>query len=135
MSSNISAPLVPTLFNPLALLPPPLGEQIMISNYVGLAALMVSLEKVTWRTAELMISVGMHMGLATVDSRRDSDVSPKKAPSAHSFVFLLSVSTGSPSFCKGHCNTTPLEPGHLYFPQFHLWPVVRSPASLTDVPY
>jgi hypothetical protein len=85
--------------------------------------------------SEPMISVGMHMGLATVDSRRDSDVSSKKAPSADSLVFLLSVSTGSLNFCKGHCDTTPLEPGHLYFPQLHLHPVVRSPACLTDVPY
>jgi hypothetical protein len=106
MSSNISAPLVPTLFNPLALLPPPLGEQIMVSNYICVAALMVSLEKVTWRTAEPMISVGMHMGLATVDSRRDSDVSPKKAPPGDGSIFLLSVSTWSLSFCRGHCDTT-----------------------------
>jgi hypothetical protein len=53
-----------------------------------------------------MMSVDMHMGLATVHSRRDSDVSPKEAPSGDSSVFLLSVSTGSLNFCKGHCDTT-----------------------------
>jgi hypothetical protein len=73
------------------------------------------------------------MGLATVDPRRGSDVSPTKAPSGGSSVFPLPVSTRSPSSCKTILTT--LESGRLCIAQFHLRSNVRSPACLFDVPY
>jgi hypothetical protein len=46
------------------------------------------------------------MGLATVDSRRGSDVRPKKTPSGDSCVFPLSVSAGFPNSSKSHSDNT-----------------------------